>query len=416
MNLASIQAAEKKLLLQTYDRNPHLFVSGKGVYLRDEEGNDFLDLLSGIGVSALGYGHPAIEKAIAEQSKTLLHTSNLFYHEGTATLALRLTEITGLDRVFFCNSGTEAWEAALKVARAHAGVLRSEGKKIGTKILALDHSFHGRTMGAVSTTHKSQYREPFAPLVPGVEFVTFNDVADLRAKFSNDVCAVCIEPVQGEGGIRIITQEFFAAARELCDSTGALLLVDEIQSGMGRTGEWCSYQHYGIQPDVTTLAKPLAGGIPMGAMLCTDEAARAITPGMHGTTFGGGPLACAVANTVIDTMQQENTLAHVRDVGGYFREQLEGLAKKHSVIIDVRGMGLMLGIELNNADLAKNVMQEMMRRRIIINRTSETVLRFLPPYILERKHVNIAVSALDDILRSATQAGAAVLAGEHANG
>jgi acetylornithine aminotransferase/acetylornithine/N-succinyldiaminopimelate aminotransferase len=416
MNLASIQAAEKKLLLQTYDRNPYLFVSGKGVYLRDEAGNDYLDLLSGIGVSALGYGHPAIEKAIAEQSKTLLHTSNLFYHEGTATLALRLTEITGLDRVFFCNSGTEAWEAALKVARAHAGVLRTEGKQLGTKILALDHSFHGRTMGSVSTTHKSQYREPFAPLVPGVEFVTFNDVADLRAKFSTEVCAVCIEPVQGEGGIRIITQEFFAAARELCDSTGALLLVDEIQSGMGRTGEWCSYQHYGIQPDITTLAKPLAGGIPMGAMLCTDEAARAITPGMHGTTFGGGPLACAVANTVIDTMQQENTLAHVRDVGSYFKEQLEGLAKKHSVIIDVRGMGLMLGIELNSADLAKSVLQEMMRRRIIINRTNETVLRFLPPYILERKHVNIAVSALDDILRSASQAGAAVLAGEHANG
>jgi acetylornithine aminotransferase/acetylornithine/N-succinyldiaminopimelate aminotransferase len=416
MNLASIQAAEKKLLLQTYDRNPHLFVSGKGVYLRDEGGNDFLDLLSGIGVSALGYGHPAIEKAIAEQSKTLLHTSNLFYHEGTATLALRLTEITGLDRVFFCNSGTEAWEAALKVARAHAGVLRSEGKKIGTKILALDHSFHGRTMGAVSTTHKSQYREPFAPLVPGVEFVTFNDVADLRAKFSAEVCAICIEPVQGEGGVRLVTQEFFAAARELCDSTGALLLVDEIQSGMGRTGEWCSYQHYGIQPDITTLAKPLAGGIPMGAMLCTEEAARAITPGMHGTTFGGGPLACAVANTVIDTMQQENTLAHVRDVGGYFKEQLQSLAKKHSVIIDVRGMGLMLGIELNSAELAKSVLREMMRRRIIINRTSETVLRFLPPYILERKHVNIAVSALDDILKSATQAGTAVLAGDHANG
>ena len=391
MNLASIQAAEKKLLLQTYDRNPYLFVSGKGVYLRDEEGNDYLDLLSGIGVSALGYGHPAIEKAIAEQTKTLLHTSNLFYHEGTATLALRLTEITGLDRVFFCNSGTEAWEAALKVARAHAGVLRSEGKKIGTKILALDHSFHGRTMGSVSTTHKSQYREPFAPLIPGVEFVTFNDVADLRAKFSAEVCAVCIEPVQGEGGIRIITQEFFAAARELCDSTGALLLVDEIQSGMGRTGEWCSYQHYGIQPDITTLAKPLAGGIPMGAMVCIEKVARAITPGMHGTTFGGGPLACAVANTVIDTMQQENTLAHVRDVGGYFKEQLEALAKKHSVIIDVRGIGLMLGIELNSAELAKSVLQEMMRRRIIINRTSETVLRFLPPYILERKHVNIAV-------------------------
>ncbi|HEY0308418.1 MAG TPA: aspartate aminotransferase family protein [Acidobacteriaceae bacterium] len=415
MNLSSIQAAEKKLLLQTYERNPNLFVSGKGVYLRDEEGNDFLDLLSGIGVSALGYGHPAIENAIAEQSKTLLHTSNLFYHRGTAELALRLTEITGLDRAFFCNSGTEAWEAALKIARAHAGVLRSEGKTIGTKILAMDQSFHGRTMGSVATTHKAKYREPFAPVMPGVEFVTFNDIADLRAKFSSDVCAICIEAVQGEGGIRPITQEFFAAARELCDSTGALLLADEIQSGMGRTGEWCAYQHFSIQPDVTTLAKPLAGGIPMGATLCTEEAARAIHPGMHGTTFGGGPLACAVAIAVIDTMQQQNTLANVRNVGGYFKEQLLGLAAKHSAIVEVRGLGLMLGMELNSAELAKSVLEEMMARRIIINRTSETVLRFLPPFILERKHVNITVSALDDILKHVTQAGA-VLAGEHANG
>jgi acetylornithine/N-succinyldiaminopimelate aminotransferase len=415
MNLASIQAAEKKLMLQTYERNPQLFVSGKGVYLRDEEGNDFLDLLSGIGVSALGYGHPAIENAIVEQSKTLLHTSNLFYHCGTAELALRLTEITGLDRAFFCNSGTEAWEAALKVARAHAGLLRAEGKHIGTKILAMDQSFHGRTMGSVATTHKEKYRTPFAPVMPGVEFVTFNDVADLRAKFSNDVCAICVEAVQGEGGVRPITQEFFAAARELCDQTGALLLADEIQSGMGRTGEWCAYQHYGVQPDVTTLAKPLAGGIPMGAMLCTEEAARAITPGMHGTTFGGGPLACAVAIAVIDTMQQQNTLANVRNVGGYFKEQLQALAAKHSAIVDVRGEGLMLGMELNSAELAKSVLEEMMRRRIIINLTSETVIRFLPPYILERKHVNITVSALDDILKNVTQAGA-VLAGEHANG
>jgi len=415
MNLASIQAAEKKLMLQTYDRYPILFVSGKGVYLRDESGNDYLDLLSGIGVSALGYGHPAVERAITEQSTTLLHTSNLFYHRGTAELAMRLTEITGLDRVFLCNSGTEAWEAALKLARAHAGLLRSEGKQMGTKILALDQSFHGRTMGAVSTTHKEKYREPFAPLIPGVEFVAFNDVADLRAKFSAEVCAVCVEAVQGEGGVRPISREFLAAARELCSSTGALLLADEIQSGMGRTGEWCSYQHYGIQPDVTTLAKPLAGGIPMGAMLCTEEAARAITPGMHGTTFGGGPLACATAIAVIDAIQQENLLAHVREVGGYFLSELQSLASRHAAIIDVRGMGLMLGIEINSAELAKSVLDQMLQRRIIINRTSETVLRFLPPYILERKHVNITVSALDDILKNATQAGA-VLAGEHANG
>lgn len=417
MKLASIQAAESKLLLHTYERNPYLFVGGHDVYLRDEEGNDFLDLLSGIGVSALGYGHPAVEAAIQDQSKRLLHTSNLFYHEGTANLALRLTEISGLDRVFFCNSGTEAWEAALKLARSHARLLRDKGRKIGTTFLAMEHSFHGRTMGSVATTHKEKYREPFAPVMPGVEFVRFNDVADLRAKFSQDICGICIEPLQGEGGIHPVSQEFFAAARELCDSTGALLLADEIQSGLGRTGKWFAYQHYGILPDITTLAKPIAGGIPMGAMLCTDEAALGFTPGQHGTTFGGGPLACAVAIAVLDTMQRENMLTHIREVGDFFKSKLQELAARHDCIIDVRGMGLMLGIEINSADLAKQVAAQMMERRIIINRTSEIVLRFLPPYILEREHVEIAVNALDEILKdlAAAYAGTAP-AGEKAHG
>ncbi|RSL14862.1 acetylornithine aminotransferase [Edaphobacter aggregans] len=416
MNLASIQAAEKKLLLQTYERNPYLFVSGKGVYLRDENGDDYLDLLSGIGVSALGYAHPAIEEAIQHQSARLLHTSNLYYHEGTANLALRLTEISGLDRVFFCNSGTEAWEAALKLARAHALRLRTNGKHIGTRFLALEHSFHGRTMGSVATTHKEKYREPFAPVMPDVEFVRFNDVSDLKAKFSSEVCAICIEPIQGEGGIRPVSHEFFAAARELCNSTGALLLADEIQSGLGRTGKWFAYQHYGIQPDVTTLAKPIAGGIPMGAMLCTEDAALAFTPGMHGTTFGGGPLACNVAIAVIDTMQQRNLLAHINDVGAFFRAELQTLATRHDCVVDVRGTGLMLGLELNSADLAQRVAAQMMERRIIINRTSETVLRFLPPYILERKHVEIAINALDELLKlNAAYAGASP-AGEQTHG
>jgi acetylornithine/N-succinyldiaminopimelate aminotransferase len=414
MKLASIQAAESKLLLQTYERNPYLFVSGKGVYLRDENGQDYLDLLSGIGVSALGYAHPAVEEAIGRQSKRLLHTSNLFFHEHTAELALRLTEISGLDRVFLCNSGTEAWEAALKLARAHAGHLRAQGRRIGTKFLALEHSFHGRTMGSVATTHKLKYREPFEPVMPGVEFVRFNDVADLRAKFSDDICAICIEPVQGEGGIHPISREFFATARELCNSTGALLLADEIQSGLGRTGKWFAYQHYGILPDVTTIAKPIANGIPMGAMLCTNSAAQAITPGMHGTTFGGGPLACAVAIALIDTIKKENLLQHIQDTGEYFHEELSKLAARHDCIVDVRGIGLMLGVELSSADLAKRVTAQLMDRQIIVNRTSETVLRFLPPFILERKHVEIAIKALDEIV-SAAYAGAAP-AGEQSHG
>ena len=418
MKLASIQAAESKLLLQTYERNPYLFVSGQGVYLRDENGQDYLDLLSGIGVSALGYGHPAVQEAIDRQSKRLLHTSNLFFHEHTAELALRLTEISGLDRVFLCNSGTEAWEAALKLARANAGRLRAAGRNIGTKFLALEHSFHGRSMGAVATTHKEKYREPFNPVMPGVEFVRFNDVDDLRAKFSaspeNDICAICIEPVQGEGGIHPISREFFATARELCNSTGALLLADEIQSGLGRTGKWFAYQHYGILPDVTTIAKPIANGIPMGAMLCTSSAAQAFTPGMHGTTFGGGPLACAVAIAVIDTIKRDNLLDHIRDVGEYFHEELAKLAARHDCIVDVRGIGLMLGAELNSADLARQVAAQLMDRHIIVNRTSETVLRFLPPFILERKHVETAIKALDEIV-SATYAGAAP-AGDQSHG
>ena len=397
MNLEAVQATEKKLLLETYERNPLLFERGDGVYLIDENGERYLDLLSGIGVNALGYAHPAIEEAIARQSKAVIHTSNLYFHHGQAELALRLTERTGLDRVFFANSGTEAWEAALKLARAHAGLLRSEGRDIGTKFLALDHSFHGRTLGSVSTTHKAKYREPFGPVVPGVEFVLFNDVADLRAKFSNEICAILVESIQGEGGIRPLSQEFFEAARELTQSTGALLIVDEIQAGMGRTGKWCGYQHYGIQPDVTTLAKPLAGGIPLGAMLCTDEAARAIHPGMHGTTFGGGPLACAVAIAVIDTIERDGLLAHATDIGNYFQQQLGLLQKKHDAIVDVRGKGLMVAAEVDSAELGKHIVKAMLERHILINCTSDTALRFLPPYIVGKEHIDQAIAALDEI-------------------
>ncbi len=410
--LDEIRAVEARLLLQTYDRNPLLFVRGEGVHLIDESGERYLDLLSGIGVNALGYGHPAIEDAIAKQSRKLIHTSNLFFHEGQAELAMRLTERTGIDRVFFANTGTEAWEGALKLARAHAGLLRSEGKNIGTKFLALEQSFHGRTFGSVSTTHKAKYREPFAPVVPGVEFVRFNDVDDLRAKFSSEVCAILLEAIQGEGGVRPVTQEFFGEARRLASSTGALLIADEIQAGMGRTGTWCAYQHYGIQPDVTTLAKPLAGGVPLGAILCTEEAARAIHAGMHGTTFGGGPLACAVAVAVIDTMERDGLLKHAAEVGGYFMERLRGLKAKHEAIVDVRGKGLMIGVELDSAELAKLTAGEMLKRRIIINVTSETVLRFLPPYILERAHVDGAIAALDEIF---TEYGAAADAARNAN-
>ena len=420
MRLEALQAAEKKLLLNTYERNPILFVSGHDVFLTDENGNDYLDLLSGIGCSALGYSSPAIQQTIATQSQKLIHTSNLFFTEHTADLALRLTELSGLDRVFFCNSGTEAWEAALKLARANALKLRNEGGALGTKFLALEHSFHGRTMGSVATTQKLAYRAPFAPVMPEVEFVRFNDVEDLRAKFSSgsgtDVCGILIESIQGEGGIHPVSQEFFAAARALCDSTGALLIADEIQCGFGRTGKWFGYQHFDILPDVATLAKPLAGGLPIGAMLCTERAASSITPGMHGTTFGGGPLATAVAIAVIDEIKHRNLLDHVTEVGTYFMQQLASLAPKHSAIKQVRGKGLMIGCELDSADLAKTIAADLLARRIIINRTSETVLRFLPPYILQKSHVDTLITALDELLTLHTAKPVNATSGAHIHG
>ncbi|HTV81333.1 MAG TPA: aspartate aminotransferase family protein [Acidobacteriaceae bacterium] len=413
--LEELKAAESRLLLGTYERNPLLFISGSGVYLHAEDGARYLDLLSGIGVNALGYAHPSIEQAIAQQSRKPIHISNLYYHEGQAAVAARLTRITGLDRVFFANSGAEVNEAALKLARAYAKLKREEGAPLGTKILALENSFHGRTMGAVAATWKEKYREPFEPVMPGVEFVRFSDVADLRAKFSTEVCAILVEVLQGEGGIRQLSPQFLRAARELTRSTGALLIADEIQSGMGRTGRWCAYQHYGVLPDVATLAKPLAGGIPLGALLCSEEAARAIHAGMHGTTFGGGPLACAVALAVLDAIERDRLLDHVTVIGTYFREKLDRLARNHPAIVEVRGLGLMLAVELDSADLAKRVLAEMMSRRMLINRTSETVLRFLPPYILEREHVDAAVDALSEILseQSAVAAEISPAGGTH---
>ena len=416
--LEALQEAEARLLIPTYERSPHLFVEGRGVHLIDENGTAFLDLLSGIGCSALGYAHPAITAAIVAQAPRLLHTSNLFFHEHTAPLALRLTEISGLDRVFFTNSGTEAWEAALKLARAHATLLRDRGQHIGTRFLALEHSFHGRTMGSVATTHKLRYREPFAPVMPEVDFVRFNDVDHLRELFSTEVCGICIEPIQGEGGIHEVSREFLLAARELSNTTGALLIADEIQCGFGRTGEWFAFQHFGIRPDLVTVAKPLAGGLPIGALLATDEAATGFAPGLHGTTFGGGPLVTAVAAAVIDTIRRTDLLAHVRETGEYFLEQLRALAARHPGIIrEVRGRGLMIGVELFSADLTREVAANMLsQHHIILNRTSETVLRFLPPYILEREHVDHAVAALETTIVAATSmvtSSAAPAPGDH---
>jgi len=409
MSLASVMRAEAALLVPTYDRYKVLLRKGRGVYLYDDAGHAYLDLLAGIGVNALGYGHPSIRKALVQQADKLIHVSNLFYHDYQSELAKRLTRISGLERAFFCNSGTEAWEAALKFARAYARTHNQNGSQPPWRILALENSFHGRTFGALSTTATAKYREPFEPLVPGVRFVRANDVRDLERKFDASVCAVGFETIQGESGVRPITREFLQAARALTSRYGALLILDEIQCGLGRSGRWFAYQHHGVVPDMLTVAKPIAAGLPLGALLTTSAVARAIKPGMHGTTFGGGPLACAVAIAVIDTIQKEGWLEHVSKIGEYFRQQLLELQERHASILDVRGTGLMLAAELDSAELAKAVHLGMLKRHIILNRAHETVLRFLPPFIIQRKHVNHAIATLDAVLSSAEKSARAAV-------
>jgi acetylornithine/N-succinyldiaminopimelate aminotransferase len=402
MSLASVIRSEQKLLLPTYDRHKILFERGRGVYLWDSRGRRYLDFLSGIGVNALGHGHLVIQATLKRQAGRLIHTSNLFFHEYQAELAARLTRLSGLDRAFFCNSGTEAWEGALKLARSHARVQNSNGHKPKWRILALDNSFHGRTFGSLATTGQAKYRDPFAPLLPGVSFVKFDDCDDLKRQFDASVCAVCLETIQGEGGVRPVSPEFLELARKLTKSGGALLILDEIQCGLGRTGRYFAYQHYGITPDVVTVAKPLAAGLPLGAILTTNHVATALHPGMHGTTFGGGPLACAVAIQFLRLM--EKLISHVRATGKYFHAQLEELKATHGCIREVRGMGLMLGMELDSADSAKSVVNQLMQRGILINRTNEKVLRFLPPYIIEQKHIDQLIRELDAVLSASSTA------------
>jgi acetylornithine aminotransferase/acetylornithine/N-succinyldiaminopimelate aminotransferase len=309
-------------------------------------------------------------------------------------VAKRLTAISGLDRAFFCNSGAEAWEGALKLARAYAHG-NANGNNPKWKILALENSFHGRTFGALATTGQEKYRAPFAPLVPGVEFVRFNDADDLQQKFDSEVCAIGLEVVQGEGGIRPLNRDFLNAARKLASKHGALLIADEIQSGLGRTGRYFAYQHYGVKPDIVAVAKPLAGGLPLAAILTTNKVSQIMHPGLHGTTFGGGPLACAVAIAVLKTIESDGLVRRAAKLGDYFHEKLESLQPKHVSIREVRGLGLMLGMELDSEALAKAVVNATLARGFIINRTHQTVLRFLPPLIIEKKHIDALVKALD---------------------
>jgi len=389
----SVIDLERQYLLQNYARYPLLVARGKGCYVYDGEGRRYLDFITGIGVNALGHAHPRIVKAIREQAATLIHSSNLYYHAYQGPLAERLARISGLERAFFANTGTEATEGALKMARAHGRALHPEKYEI----VSLDNSFHGRTLGALSVTGQAKYRADFEPLLPGVKFVSFNDTTALEAAVTERTAGIILELIQGEGGIYPLTSEFVARARVLADRYNALLIADETQCGVGRPGTYFAYQRTepAILPDVMVAAKPLACGIPLGVIMANEKAAAAIKPGMHGSTFGGGALACRVALEFLDVL--EGLLPSIRSVGGYFQAQLSDLARKHTFIKEVRGFGLMLGMELTVP--AKQVVLDAIGQGLLINCTHDTVLRFLPPYIATEKEVDRAVKILARLLR-----------------
>ena len=396
MNLRQIQELEAQYLLANYKKYPFLVDKGRNCLLYDYSGKRYVDLLAGIAVNALGYNHSRINNIFRKQIKKTIHVSNLFYHPYQAHLAKKLVEISGMQKAFFSNSGTEAVEAAFKLARGYAFKNKmGEGKH---EILTLDNAFHGRTYGALSATASDKYRVPYAPLVPGFRFVKFNDLDDLSAQFNEKVCGLILEPIQGEGGIHSCTSEFLKAARELCDRYKALLIFDEIQCGIGRTGRYFYFQKYDVVPDILTLAKPLGLGLPLGAVLTTDRVAPTFGPGDHGTTFGGGPLACRVGFEFIKVLQEENLLEHIQEVGEFFKQKLLELKVKYPFIRDVRGEGLILGMELPFP--CREVVNKCLEAGFVINVTSERVLRFLPPYIISKKEISRFIKALDKILAS----------------
>jgi len=404
MQLSHVKELEQKYILGTYARHDVLIERGSGVYLIDAANKRYLDLLAGIGVNALGYNHPRVKQVLRKQIKRPLHISNLFYHEYQGRLAEKLCKLSGLDRAFFTNSGAESIEACLKFSRAYGGRALTNGSGKKYRVLAMDNAFHGRTLGALSATASKKYREPFEPLVPGFEFVEANNVADLEKKFTSDVCAVLIETIQGEGGIRPLSEEFYRTVRRLTSESGALLVADEIQCGLGRTGQWFAFHQWidpadrAMLPDMIACAKPLGLGIPMGAVILKEHVAAAIKAGEHGTTFGGGPLACRASLEYFKIIEDEKLLDYIGETGAYFKSRLETL-KDLPVVKEVRGIGLMLAVELSVP--GKDYVKKMLERGFIINCTHDTVLRFLPPFIISPKQIDKTVRALRDVLAEA---------------
>lgn len=392
-------ALDQRRVLQVYKRLPVVFESGRGCALYTRDGQRYLDLISGVGVASLGHAHPALARAIADQGATLLHTSNLFHHPLQSELAARLADLSGLSRAFFCNSGAEAVEACLKFARRY---WHAQGQAERTAFVALDHSFHGRTMGAVSVTWDPHYREQFGPLVPGVTFVPADDANAVRAAITKSTAAVIVEPIQGEGGVRPLSRVTADAITDACRATGTLLIADEVQCGLGRTGRPFYSPALGLQPDLMAIGKALGGGVPIGAALFSEKIASAAQPGDHGSTYGGNLLACRAALVFLHELIDRGLVDHVASVGSHLEAGLRQMATRLGGITDVRGAGLMWGIELDRP--AASVVQAAFDRHLLINRTSDTVVRLLPPYVITEQEIDEALPLLEAAIATALEA------------
>lgn len=382
-----------QVIAKTYNRFPIVLTKGQGCRLWDAEGREYIDFVSGIAVCNLGHAHPKVSEALSKQADVLLHVSNLYYTEPQIELAYRLTQNSFADRVFFCNSGAEANEAAIKLARKY---VKDKGEKERYRIITMEKSFHGRTMATLSATGQDKIKKGFEPVLEGFDHIPFNDIEALRKSIGPSTCAVLLEPIQGEGGVRCPNPDYLKAVRRLCDETGILLIFDEIQTGMGRTGKLFAYEHFGIEPDIMTLAKALANGLPIGAMLAREDVAESFGPGAHASTFGGTPIVTAASIQVVKVLLEENIIGHCAEMGAYFKEKLSGLKAGHESIVDVRGMGLLLGMKLKIEGDA--IVNSCMEKGFLINCIQGNILRFIPPLIIEKEEIDALVACLDKML------------------
>jgi acetylornithine/N-succinyldiaminopimelate aminotransferase len=393
MNSADIVKTADSAIAATYKRFPIVFSKGREATLWNPEGDAFIDFVAGIAVCNLGHSHPGVARAVAQQAEQLLHVSNLYYTIPQTKLAAWLVRNSFADRVFFCNSGAEANEAAIKLCRKY---FNDQGQEKRFKIITMEQSFHGRTMAALSATGQDKIKKGFDPLLAGFEFVPFNDIQVLKTKIGSDTAAVMLEPIQGEGGVRCPSPGYLEAVRRLCDETGTLMVFDEVQTGMGRTGKLFAYEHFNVKPDIMTLAKALGNGFPIGAMLAREDVAASFGAGAHATTFGGTPIVTAAALEVVTVMEREGIVEKCRATGNYFKGRLDELARKHDMVEDVRGKGLLLGMRLNGDGDA--IVKACMDKGFLINCIQGKILRFVPPLIIKEKEIDSLIECLDEIL------------------